>query len=220
MMEPAGKTPVGMQWLSYRLKSAAEAWSAASEPVMPRSSRITVALCLLAVSGLLCVVSTSSVVAKHKSSVIAKHKSSAVAKHHKSSRVARPKSSRVAKHKSSVVAKQESVAPTPRTPVDTNDCIAVSQAFYEQAETLSRRTKQVIPREFERVISKLDEFCGEEEFEKARISIDWMNTCLKNFTQDYKLEFCSRNKSYFCAIDPQSDGCLQSQSEAQPGKSQ
>jgi hypothetical protein len=78
---------------------------------------------------------------------------------------------------------------------------------------------QIIPREFERVISKLDEFCGEEEFEKARVSIDWMDKCLKNFTKDYELEFCSRNKSYLCAIDPQSDGCLQSQSEALPGKS-
>jgi hypothetical protein len=63
--------------------------------------------------------------------------------------------------------------------------------------------------------SKLDEFCGDEDFEKARISIDWMNTCLKNFSRDYNLEFCSRNMSYFCAIGAQSDGCLQSQSEAQ-----
>jgi hypothetical protein len=73
---------------------------------------------------------------------------------------------------------------------------------------LSRRTKQIIPRELARVASNLDE---SEDFEKARISIDWMNTCLKNFTKDYKLGFCSRNRSYFCAIDPQSDGCLQSQ---------
>ena len=71
--------------------------------------------------------------------------------------------------------------------------------------------KQTIPQEFERVISKLDELCGEEDFEKARISIDWMDTCLNNFTQDYNLGFCSRSKSYFCAIDPQSDGCLASQ---------
>jgi hypothetical protein len=117
-------------------------------------------------------------------------------------------SSVVARHKSSVAAKQKSVTPIPRTPVDKNDCVAVSQSFYGQAKTLSRRTKQVIPREFERVASNLDEFCGEEDFEKARISIDWMDTCLQNFTKDYKLGFCSRSKSYFCAIDPQSDGCL------------
>jgi short-subunit dehydrogenase involved in D-alanine esterification of teichoic acids len=65
------------------------------------------------------------------------------------------------------------------------------------------------PREFARVAANLDEFCGEENFEKARISIDWMNTCLKNFTKDYKLGFCSRNKNYFCAVYPQSEGCLQ-----------
>jgi hypothetical protein len=44
---------------------------------------------------------------------------------------------------------------------------------------------------------------SKEEFEKARISIDWMNTCLQNL--NYKTEFCSRNGSYFCAVDPQSD---------------
>jgi hypothetical protein len=163
------------------------------------------------------VFATSSVVAKHKPSVVAKHhKSSAVAKH-KSSAAAKHKhkSSAVSNHKSSVVGKQESVTRTPRTPVDKYDCIAVSQAFYEQAETLSKRTKQAIPQEFERVVSKLDELCGEEEFEKARISIDWMDTCLQNFTKGYELRFCSRNKNYFCAIDPQSDGCLQNQSKSE-----
>jgi len=83
--------------------------------------------------------------------------------------------------------------------------------LYRKAESLSKRTKQIIPREFARVAANLDEFCGEENFEKARISIDWINTCLKNFTKDYKLGFCSRNKNYFCAVFPQSEGCLQSQ---------
>ena len=55
-------------------------------------------------------------------------------------------------------------------------------------------------------ISGLDEFCGQEDFEKARISIDWMNACLQNFTKDYNLGFCSRNKSYLCGIEPRS--CL------------
>jgi hypothetical protein len=97
--------------------------------------------------------------------------------------------------------------PTARTPVDKHDCIALSQAFYQQAKSLSVRTKQTMPKEYERVASNLDEFCGEEDFDKARISIDWMDTCLQNFTKDYKLEFCSRTQSYFCAIGPQSDGC-------------
>jgi len=94
------------------------------------------------------------------------------------------------------------------TPTSKSDCLAVSQTLYRQAERLSKRTKQIIPREFARVAANLDEFCGEENFEKARISIDWMNTCLKNFTKDYKLGFCSRNKNYFCAVFPRSDACL------------
>ncbi len=56
-------------------------------------------------------------------------------------------------------------------------------------------------------MSNLDEFCGEEEFDKARITIDWMNTCLQNFTKDSKLGFCSRTQSYFCAIGPASEAC-------------
>jgi|SRR5215472_3524584 len=98
-----------------------------------------------------------------------------------------------------------------QTPTSKGDCIALSQALYRKAESLSKRTKQIIPREFARVAANLDEFCGEENFEKARISIDWINTCLKNFAKDYKLGFCSRNKNYFCAVFPQSEGCLQSQ---------
>jgi len=117
-------------------------------------------------------------------------------------------SSVVAKHKSSFLAKQKSVIAMPRTPVDKSECVTLSQAFYERAKTLFRQTKQAVPREFERVASDLDEFCGQEDFEKARISIDWMDACLQNFTKDYDLGFCSRNKSYFCAIEPQS--CLTS----------
>jgi hypothetical protein len=176
---------------------------------MPRSSCVLAVLSLLAAS---CVVAASSAVAKHrssavaKSSVAAKHKSSVAVKRHRSAAAKKQKSK---EQKSSVVAAKEEqlITPRPRTPLDKHDCIAVAQAFYEQAGTLSRRKKQTIPREFERVISKLDEFCGEEEFEKARISIDWMNTCLQNL--NYKTEFCSRNGSYFCAVDPQSDSCLE-----------
>jgi hypothetical protein len=72
---------------------------------------------------------------------------------------------------SSAVAKDD-------TPTNKSDCLAVSQTLYRQAERLSKRTKQIIPREFARVAANLDEFCGEENFEKARIRIDWMNTCL------------------------------------------
>jgi len=144
---------------------------------MPRRSRRTVALGLLAASGVLLMLAALPAIAKR-------------AKHVKEISIA---------------------APTARTPTDKTDCIALSQAFYGHAKTLARRTKQSIPREFTRVVTNLDEFCGEEDFEKARISIDWMDTCLNNFTKDYNLGFCSRSKSYFCAIDPQSDGCLASQ---------
>jgi hypothetical protein len=118
-------------------------------------------------------------------------------------------SSVVAKQKSAApTMKQKSITPTDQTPTNKKDCLDVSQTPYGQAETLSKQTKQIIPREFVRVASNLVEFFGAEDFAKARISIDWMNTCLKNFTKDYKLGFCSRNKNYFCGIDPKSDGCL------------
>ena len=100
---------------------------------------------------------------------------------------------------SSVVAKDD-------TPTSKGDCLAV---YLSERGEITKRKKQIIPREFARVAANLDEFCGEENFEKARISIDWTNTCLKNFTKDYKLGFCSRNKNYFCAVYPQSEGCLQ-----------
>ena len=96
---------------------------------------------------------------------------------------------------------------TPRTPNDKDECITLSQAFYEQGQAVSRRTKQSLPREFVRVASDLDQFCGEEEFEKARISINWMNACLQNLSKESKSESCSRDKTYLCAIDAQSDGC-------------
>jgi hypothetical protein len=96
---------------------------------------------------------------------------------------------------------------TPRTPGDKDECITLSQAFYEQGQAVSRRSKQSLPREFVRVASDLDQFCGEEEFEKARISINWMNTCLQNLTKESKSEACARDKAYLCSIDAQSDSC-------------
>jgi hypothetical protein len=98
--------------------------------------------------------------------------------------------------------------PQPRTPVDKHDCIATAQVFYERAGTLARRTKQSIPQGFERVIAKLDEYCGEEEFEKARTSLDWMSTCLQNLAGSEKAASCSMNGSYLCALDAQSDACV------------
>jgi hypothetical protein len=45
------------------------------------------------------------------------------------------------------------------SPANKSDCLAVSQTLYRQAERLSKRTKQIIPREFARVAANLDEFC-------------------------------------------------------------
>jgi hypothetical protein len=94
----------------------------------------------------------------------------------------------------------------PRTPNDKDECITLSQAFYEQGQSVYRRMKQSLSREFVRVATDLDRFCGEEEFDKARISINWMNACLQNLSKDSK-ESCFRDKAYLCAIDSQSDGC-------------
>jgi hypothetical protein len=93
------------------------------------------------------------------------------------------------------------------TPADTAGCLRTSEELYKQAERLEKRTRSPIPREFARVAANLDEYCEEKEFEKARISIEWMETCIKNYTKPYKLGFCSRSKKYFCAIDPASDAC-------------
>ena len=171
---------------------------------MLRRLRVTAALCALAVSGALCALVPSAAIAKHKPSVVAKHKTSK----HKSSATKHASSKRrssATKDKSADAAERKTVTLTPRTPVDKYDCIAQSQTFYERAQTVFR-AKQGIPQEFERVASNLDEFCGEEEFEKARVSFDWMSACLQNYTKD-KLGVCSRDKSYFCALDPHTDGC-------------
>jgi len=109
------------------------------------------------------------------------------------------------------------VVPTPKqgpvrtdlTPRNKNECLAVAQTLNEQAKKLSQETKQGVPREFARVASNLDHSCGAEDFNKAWISIEWMNGCLNNFTKDAELGFCSRNEGYSCAIDPRSDACRQ-----------
>ena len=169
---------------------------------MLRRLRVTAALCALAASGALCALVPTAVMAKHKPSVVAKHtKHKSSAARHASSK----RRSSATKDKSADAAERKTVTLTPRTPVDKYDCIAQSQTFYERAQTVFR-AKQGIPQEFERVASNLDEFCGEEEFEKARVSFDWMSACLQNYTKD-KLGVCSRDKSYFCALDPHTDGC-------------
>jgi hypothetical protein len=112
---------------------------------------------------------------------------------------------------------RSTVVPTPKqgpvrtdlTPRNRNECLAVAQALNEQAKKLSQQTKQGVPREFTRVASNLDHSCGAEDFNKAWISIEWMNGCVKNFTKDAELGFCSRNEGYSCALDPRSDTCAQ-----------
>ena len=112
---------------------------------------------------------------------------------------------------------RSTVVPTPKqgpvrtdlTPRNRNECLAVAQALNEQAKKLSQQTKQGVPREFTRVASNLDHSCGAEDFNKAWISIEWMNGCVKNFAKDAELGFCSRNEGYSCALDPRSDACPQ-----------
>ena len=114
---------------------------------------------------------------------------------------------------------RSTVVPTPKqgpvrtdlTPRNRNECLAVAQALNEQAKKLSQQTKPGVPREFTRVASNLDHSCGAEDFNKAWISIEWMNGCVKNFTKDAELGFCSRNEGYSCALDPRSDACPQGQ---------
>ena len=112
---------------------------------------------------------------------------------------------------------RSTVVPTPKqgpvrtdlTPRNRNECLAVAQALNEQAKKLSQQTKQGVPREFTRVASNLDHSCGAEDFNKAWISIEWMNGCINNLTKDADLGFCSRNEGYSCAINARSDGCVQ-----------
>jgi hypothetical protein len=92
-------------------------------------------------------------------------------------------------------------------PQSKDGCMKRSQDLYAEAERKSKASKQPIPREFARVAANLDDFCDESAFAKAAVSIAWMRTCLDNFTRPYKLGFCTRSRSYFCATFPDSDGC-------------
>src|ERR1700738_1874992 len=144
---------------------------------MPRRVGLIAAVCLLAFTGALCLSATPSFAAKHrasatskKASVGAKHRSSAA--RHKSGR-----HNRAGKHKADV-AKLEAASPEARTPVDKADCIKVSQAYYERAQSLAVRTRHGIPKDFERVVSNVDQLCGVGEFEESRGWIDWRENCL------------------------------------------
>jgi hypothetical protein len=172
---------------------------------MSRSSRALSLLCAIAVPLSFYLFAASPAAAKHRSHIASKHKA---AKHGSG----RHKSARHRSEKDDL-AEDENSSITLQTPADKDDCINISQAFYRRAASAAARTKHGIPPEFEKVASNLDVLCGEEEFEKARVSMDWMNTCLQNFTQDSKLGYCSRNKSYFCAIDPASESCRTSDAD-------
>jgi hypothetical protein len=112
---------------------------------------------------------------------------------------------------------RSTLVPTPKqgpvrtdlTPRNKNECLAVAQTLNEQAKKLSQQTKQGVSREFTRVGSDLGRSCGEEDFKKAWISIEWMNGCLNNFNKDAELGFCSRNEGYACALNPRSGACPQ-----------
>jgi hypothetical protein len=71
------------------------------------------------------------------------------------------------------------------TPQSKDACLKRSQDLYAEAERKSKATKQPIPREFARVAADLDDFCDENAFTKAAVSIAWMRTCLDNFTRPW-----------------------------------
>jgi len=92
-------------------------------------------------------------------------------------------------------------------PKDAASCQRVGDALYRRAETLKKKTHKIIPREFARVAADLDNFCRDKDFKKAQVSIAWMEKCLTNWRKPYKLGYCTRDKKYFCAVYPESEGC-------------
>jgi hypothetical protein len=102
------------------------------------------------------------------------------------------------------------VPATAQAQKDTNACLRTSNALYKRGEELHKKRHWEMPREFTRVASNLDDYCRDKEFKKADISIEWMNTCLRNYDKPYDLGYCTRSKKYFCAIDPASDACVSS----------
>ena len=146
---------------------------------MLRRPRMAAALCFVAVLASLCLVATELDAARYRSG-----------KHRSVTTKPRPAAPAAKEKPKPAVA-------TDQTPTNKNDCLTVSQTLYERAEALSKRAKQSVPREFTRVASNLDESCGEEDFDKARISIDWLNTCLANYTQRLQLGVLHQRQKLF-----------------------
>ena len=185
------------------------------DALVPRLSCVLLVICLIAGPSFVCLFETSPAIAKQKSTVVKTDRKFNIVKKNKSvtDRNKKQKSFPAKRRKSIVSAEEEAhTILEVRTPVDKHDCIAAAQVFYVRAQSLARRTKQTIPQEFQRVVFKLDELCGEEEFDKARLSIDWMSRCLENLGKDNKV--CSRNESHLCAIDPLSKACIASGARA------
>jgi len=169
---------------------------------------LAAACCWLAVSAFLCTAAAPSAFAKpsvvEKSSAGGK-KATVTSKKKKKGLAAKKRKSKSAAK--SAAKSVPAAKPEPRTPTDKQDCIAVAQAYFREAGRLSKQTKQDTPRGFVRVISKLSELCGEEEFDKARTSIDWMDGCLRDFGDKQKDGFCASDAHLLCTVDPESKSC-------------
>jgi hypothetical protein len=159
------------------------------------------AFCVLAMTGSLCAAAAPSAPGKSKPPVAQK---GASGKENAIVLAKRKKRSASKSRKSKVATKSQPLpAPEPRTPTDKHECIAIAQAFYRDAGSRARRAKKSIPDGFIRVVSRLDELCGEEEFDKARISIDWMHTCLEDLSKGQKAGVCSSDDNLVCAVATQ-----------------
>ena len=120
-----------------------------------------------------------------------------------------PVAAKPAKNRSAMVPTAELSPPTARQP---------TKMIVSPSRRLLTIRRKLCPREPNRVSRESllashqtsDASCGEQDFGKAWMSIEWMNGCLNNFTKDYELGFCSKNEGYSCAISPRSDGCLDS----------
>jgi hypothetical protein len=81
-----------------------------------------------------------------------------------------------------------------------HDCAASSNTLCRQAEILSARTRQLIPREVARVSVDRDDFCDERDFAEAQISAAWMSTCLGNFTKNSSRDFAPATSVSFAPL--------------------
>jgi hypothetical protein len=96
---------------------------------------------------------------------------------------------------------------TAAVPKNADECRRIASALEKRTDALHRRTRQVVPRELSRVAADLDDFCNEGTFDKAAVSIAWIENCLAHFTADYAKGFCTRKRAYFCAVYTDSEGC-------------